>query len=307
MLDIPIAFIVFNRPAQTRQSFAAIRKARPKVLCIISDGPRSSHPGEAALVEQSRQIAESCDWPCEIQRFYSDTNLGCGERISSGLTAVFEQHEQAIVLEDDCVPNQSFFRYCNELLQYYEHDERVMAISGDNFHDDPDETSASYFFSKYPHCWGWATWRRAWKHYEGTLAAWPEYRDRDGLASNCHSLRERDYWTRTYDRVCAGEIDSWAIPWMLACWMNHGLTAVPARNLVSNIGFGDDATHTTDSSPFENLPTYELDTIVHPDRICRSVQNDVYIDRVFFSRGKLRFRHLVQFAQHCVNTSRRAA
>lgn len=307
MLDTPVAFIVFNRPAQTRQSFAAIRKARPKTLFIISDGPRRERKGEAELVAQSRQIAESVDWPCDIRRIYSDTNLGCAQRVSSGITAVFQQVEQAIILEDDCVPNQTFFRFCNELLDRYRDDTRVMAISGDNFQTGTHDPADSYYFSKYLHCWGWATWRRAWQHYAGTLEAWPDFRDRDGLQTFCHSLSERDYWTRTFNRVHAGEIDTWDFTWLLACWMNHGLTVLPTKNLVSNIGFGEDATHTSHSSPFENLPTYEFQTLEHPKYVCRSVEKDLATDRMMFSRGKLRFRHVVQLARQYNPLVRRAA
>ncbi len=307
MLDTPVAFIVFNRPEQTRQSFAAIRKARPKTLFIISDGARSERPSEAALVAQSRQIAENCDWPCEVTRFYSDINLGCAKRVSSGITAVFEQVERAIILEDDCVPNQTFFRFCSELLERYQDDTRVMAISGDNFQSGNDDSTDSYYFSKYLHCWGWATWRRAWQHYEGTLAAWPDFRDSEDLAALCHSLREQDYWTRIFNRVHAGEIDTWDFTWLLACWMNHGLTALPTKNLVSNIGFGDNATHTSDPSPFEKLPTYEFQKLEHPERVSRCLLKDIATDRLMFSRGKLRFRHLVQLARQYAPLARRAA
>ncbi len=305
MLEVPVAMIVFNRPELTRRTFESVRRAQPKKLCIISDGPRADRSGEASLVAQSRAIAENCDWPCEIDRFYSDTNLGCGRRVSSGITEVFAKHERAIIIEDDCLVNDSFFQYCSELLEYYADDERVMAISGDNFHNGQRFGEASYFFSKYPHCWGWATWRRAWARYATALPSWPQYRDTQDMAAMCSSIAEQDYWTRTFDRVYAGQIDTWDFTWVLACWMHNGLTALPNVNLVSNIGFGEGATHCSEASPWAELPTEEISQIEHPTRVTRSYLADQRTDRVMFSRGKLKARHLGQLARRWA-TSRAA-
>jgi len=297
MLDIPVAFIVFNRPDLTAESFEPIRRAKPKVLYIISDGARATEVGEAERVDASRRIAESVDWPCQIERIYSETNLGCGKRISSGIDEVFAKHDRAIILEDDCVADDSFFRYCETLLDYYADDQRIAAISGDHFHGGRTFGDGSYFFSKYAHCWGWATWRRAWQHQPTVIERWPAYRDSGDLNAYCDSVVELDYWTRTFDSVYRGEIDTWDFTWLLACWMESRLTILPNKNLVTNIGFGEGATHTTKSSPIANLPRYEFGPIEHPSHVSRSYRADRSTDWVQFSRGKVKFRHLVQLAR----------
>ena len=283
MLDVPIAFVVFNRPQPTKISFARIRSARPSQLFLISDAPRSDRSGEAELVRESRRSAEQVDWPCDVQKIYADENMGCGARISTGITEAMTQVERLIVLEDDCVADPSFFRYCDKLLEQYRDDERVMAISGDNFQQGIRRTSASHYFSKYPHCWGWATWRRAWKHFQLEIPDWPEFRDSGHLAAICSSRREIEYWTQILDNVHAGKSNSWAYPWTLCCWMQHGLTALPAVNLVSNIGFGADATHTSRKNSVTSLPAQRLETIVHPKAVARHYAADSFTDRLLFS------------------------
>ncbi|MFK8115542.1 MAG: glycosyltransferase family 2 protein [Rubripirellula sp.] len=307
MLDVPVAFIVFNRPDLTRRTYAAIRRAQPKNLCIISDGPRPDRVGEADLVRQSREIAESCDWACDVSTFYSEINLGCGRRVSSGISGVFEQHERAIIIEDDCEVGASFFEYCSALLDRYSEDRRVMAVSGDNFHHNQKVGDASYYFSKYPHCWGWASWRRAWQHYDHALESWPVFRESQNLAALCDNFVELDYWTRMFDAVHEGRIDTWDFTWTLACWMNHGLTAIPNVNLVSNLGFGVDATHTLASSQFAELPIGQLGPLVHPDCVSRSYAADKKLDLQMFSRGKLRPRHLIRLGKNWSKALSRAA
>jgi hypothetical protein len=290
--EIPTAFVVFNRPDHTQKSFEAIRAVRPSRFFIISDGPREGRPGEADLVRQSRDLVEQIDWPCDVTRLYADQNMGCGKRISSGVSAAMAKVDRLIVLEDDCVPDPSFFSFCQELLTRYENDQRVMSITGDNFQHGIVRSNASYYFSKYPHCWGWATWRRAWDKFDLQIPYWPEFRDSGQLLNFCHHLREVAYWTRMLDLVYAGELKSWAFPWMLACWMNHGLTAIPQRNLVANIGFGADATHTKQCNHQAGIAAESLTEIVHPEFVHRNFAADQYTDDKIFSgtdqRGRLK-------------------
>ncbi len=187
MFDVPIAFVFFNRPQPTQAGFERIRAARPSRLFLISDAPRAGRTGEADLVRECRRIVRGIDWPCDVQMIYADENMGCGRRISSGITQAMTEVDRLIILEDDCVPEPSFFSYCEQLLDRYEDDQRVMAISGDNFQLGTHRTNASYYFSKYPHCWGWATWRRAWQHFRLDIPAWPEFRDMMHLAGICSS------------------------------------------------------------------------------------------------------------------------
>ena len=283
MLDVPVLFVTFNRPKPTAKSFQRIRDARPKQLFLVSDGPRSDRHGEAGLVAETRRITEQVDWPCEVQHIYATENMGCGRRISSAITQAFESVDRLIVLEDDCVADPSFFEYCDSTLQRYENDERIMAISGNNFQQGISRTDASYYFSKYMHCWGWATWRSAWQHFSLTIDNWPQFRDSGGMDKCCDSDAEATYWTELFDRCHAGNSSSWAYPWLLCCWMRNALNIIPDVNLVTNIGFGDDATHTQKQREAECLPSMSLGTIQHPTDMQRNVVADRFTDAKLYS------------------------
>jgi hypothetical protein len=176
-IKTPVAFLVFNCPDTTIRVFEEIRCARPPKLLVVADGPRADRPGEADKCQAVRAVIETVDWPCEVLKNYSDVNLGCKIRVSSGLDWVFEQVEEAIILEGDCLPHPTFFRFCEELLETYRDDERIGMISGDNFQFGRKRGDASYYFSRYNHIWGWASWRRAWQHYDRNMAIWPKFRD----------------------------------------------------------------------------------------------------------------------------------
>jgi hypothetical protein len=193
-----------------------------------------------------RQVIEQeIDWPCQIERLYSDVNQGCRLGVSRAITWFFEQVEVGIILEDDCVPHSDFFPYCTTLLERYRHDTRVWCISGDNFQNGQWRGDGSYYFSRYNHCWGWASWRRCWQHYDSDLSQWPALRDSGLLNTVFEDPLERNYWSGIWQRLLdTGEPDSWAYRWTFTCLANGGLTALPNRNLVGNVGFGCDATHT---------------------------------------------------------------
>ncbi|WP_231972081.1 MULTISPECIES: methyltransferase type 11 [unclassified Mycobacterium] len=241
----PVIFIIFNRPDTTRQVFEKIRAAKPRKLLVIADGPRTNRPGEAERCAETRAIIDEVDWDCEVQTDFSETNLGCRLRISSGITWAFGLVDKAIILEDDCLPSDSFFPYCVNLLDRYESDERVMMITGRNHLFGQSETADSYYFSRYPHVWGWATWRRAWTKYDLNMTHWPEIRDRRLFDQYFQTPVERYYREATLQHVYDGKINTWAYQWFYSIWANSGLCAHPARNLVQNIGFHAEATHTT--------------------------------------------------------------
>ena len=289
MLDVAIAFVFFNRPKETRRSFASIRSVRPNKLFLVSDAPPPERPGEASRVQQARQIAEQVDWPCEVRKIYAEDNLGCARRISSGITQAFQEVEQLIVLEDDCVADPSFFGFCSELLDRYQSDQRVTSISGTSFQQDIQRGDASYYFSKYAHCWGWATWKRAWQHFQLDMPGWPEFRDAGHLQSICRSPAEIAFWTKTFDRSYRHEVDSWAIPWAFCCWAQHGLNAIPAANVVSNIGFGDEATHTRDDRRnVASMPTRTLHVTKHPEFVVPDLCADAFTDDRVFTQSRRR-------------------
>ena len=281
-----IIFLIFNRPELTARVFETIRQATPERLFVVADGARPERLGEAELVAAARAVTELVDWPCDVIRDYSDVNLGCGKRVSSGISKAFESIEDAIILEDDCLPDSTFFPFCIQLLERYKDDDRVMCISGDNFQDGipRGEAEANYYFSKYPHCWGWATWRRAWNHFSLDVPQWPAIRERGLLRSICYSNREHDFWRRMFNRVHEGQIDTWNFPWTLSIWLQNGLTALPNVNLVSNIGFGTEATHTGSAeSPFACLPSSGIQNVLHPRYVCRDGEADQFTDIVMFS------------------------
>lgn len=293
MLDVPVVFVIFNRPKPARLSFERIRAAQPKQLFLVSDAARAQRPGEAELVAQTRRETEQqIDWDCQVEKIYASENMGCGPRISSAITQAMQSVDRAIVLEDDCVADPSFFRFCDQTLQRYADDERIMSISGDNFQDGISRTDDSYYFSKYTHCWGWATWRRAWQHFSLPMTNWPSFRDAGGLSAYCESAAEVDYWTYIFNRCHAGHGSSWAYPWQLSCWMNHGLTILPDVNLVTNIGFGADATHTQQPTQSSFLPTEAIPQIQHPDRVFRNHAADQYTDRALYSQRVGTFKRL---------------
>jgi hypothetical protein len=303
-LDTPVALIVFNRPELTARVFERIRRARPRRLFVIADGPRT--PAEAAPCQAARQVTEGVDWPCEVQRDYAEKNLGCGRRPATGIDWVFSQVEEAILLEDDCVPSDSFFRFCETLLAHYRDEPRVMHISGNNFQGGRKRGRASYYFSKYSHNWGWATWRRAWRHFDYAVQAWPEFRESAAFHEVCPDAIEREFWTGNFDHVHGGVNDIWDAQWLFACWSHGGLAALPAVNLVSNIGFGDDATHTKVRDAAAEVPAGELGEIVHAARIVADEKADRHtFDTVFDGQRLRRERSLLTRARRRLHDARK--
>ncbi|MDO8445565.1 MAG: glycosyltransferase family 2 protein [Deltaproteobacteria bacterium] len=282
-LKTPVVFIIFNRPEATATVFEEIRRAKPPKLMVIADGPRPDRPGEVEKCAAARAVIDRVDWPCEVFTNYSDVNLGCKHRVSSGLNWVFDVVEEAIILEDDCVPHPTFFRFCEELLERYRDDKRVMVISGNNFQFGRKRTGYSYYFSRYNHVWGWASWRWAWRHYDVDMKLWPEIRDGKWL-SDLHSDDDSvHYWTTVFEKVYRGEIDTWDYQWTFACWVQSGLSILPSVNLVSNIGFGHEATHTKGESRFANMKTEAMNfPLAHSPLVVRDSIADSFTERNIF-------------------------
>jgi hypothetical protein len=280
----PVALLIFNRPGPTGRVFEEIRRAQPERLLVVADGPRPAVEGEADRCAKAREITEAVDWPCEVSRNYAEANLGCKRRVSSGVDWVFEEVEEAILLEDDCLPDPSFFPYCEELLDRYRDDERVMHIGGGNLRFGPCG-DASYFFSRYPHVWGWASWRRAWRHYDVDLENWAQEADQDRYLESFETESERRFWRQIWERTRDGDIDTWDFQWVFACMTNNGLAINPNLNLISNIGVGEDSTNTTSEiSELANLPLESMDRpLRHPESLERQRHCDAETARRFFS------------------------
>lgn len=266
-LKIPVVFLIFNRPDTTERVLSEISRARPPKLLVVADGPREGRPGEAERCAATRAVIRRVDWDCEVITNYASENMGCRRRVSSGLDWAFDRVEEAILLEDDCLPHPSFFPYCEELLARYRNDDRIMMISGMNYFLDRMTIAESYFFARYCAVWGWATWARAWKKYEAFMREWGKLREGDVLKAYFAKKGMRRYLSRMFDEAYYGRLDTWAFPWMAACLLNNGLSIIPRVNLVSNIGIV--GTHTSLDQSNLNLPVFEIDpsNFRHPHSI----------------------------------------
>lgn len=289
-LKTAVLFLVFNRPETTAQVFESIRKARPERLYVAGDGPRSEHNADIERVTKVRKIATTVDWPCEVKTLFRESNLGCKHAVSEAITWFFKHEEQGIILEDDCLPNQDFFRFCDILLNRYAADERIAAITGNNFQSGRTRGSASYYFSKYPLIWGWATWRRTWQKSDMEIRFWPEWKNSDLWRKLWEDSVARKYWEKIFDRMYRAEIDTWDYPWTASVWYQGGLTATPNANLVSNIGFGVDATHTVSARHRSaNASTHSMGQVIHTKQVEQDQAADRYLFDYHFGGFYLRF------------------
>lgn len=277
--DTPVALLIYNRAELTERVFEGVRAAQPRTLLVVGDGPHPARAQDAAKVAAARAIVERIDWPCKLHVNFAPANLGCRVRVATGLTWVFDTVEEAIVLEDDCLPDLTFFRFCRELLDRYR-DQRVMTIDGCCHLAARLRPPHSYFFSKNIGSWGWASWRRAWRHFDMHMKTWPAFRDQGWLRSVVDTPREADYWTARFDAAHAGLKDSWAFAWRYACWSHCGLSAQAARNLVTHAGSGAAATQARSvDHPKANAPLQPLGEIVHPPFVVRDKQRDLALFR----------------------------
>ncbi len=281
MFKIPILFLIFNRQEETKQVFEEIKKQKPKYLYVAADGPRPDKPGEAELCEQTRAVIKEVDWNCEVKTLFREENLGCRKAVSEGITWFFNNVKEGIILEDDCLPSKSFFKFCEENLEKYRHDTRVMHISGENPLDN-EFGDTSYYFSKIPHIWGWASWRRAWSLYDVDFQHF-DYFIENNIIENIFKQKEvQKYWNKVFTRVKNGEINTWDYQWTYALFVNSALSIVPNKNMVSNIGFGaTKATHTNENAKCANRKVYEIGKIIHPEFIipCQEAINEILKQR----------------------------
>jgi hypothetical protein len=281
-----VLFLIFNRPDTTALVLEAIRTARPPRLYVAADGPRANRPDEIDRCEAARRIATSVDWPCHVETRFGEANLGVQEAVSSAIDWFFESEEEGIVLEDDCLPSAGFFTFCEDLLDRFRDDERVMAVCGSCYAKPDASYLASYYFSYYADMWGWASWRRAWRLYDRELARWPEFKAGRYLEALARGSGQHEaYWTGLFDATRDGRIRSWDYHWIYTVIEQGGLACYPVANLVSNLGWRADATHTVAEpnqvGPVANLPHQKLTfPLIHPNHFARSATLDRKIEAV---------------------------
>ena len=294
--SVPVLLIIFNRLETTKRVFAEIKKIRPQALFIAADGPRQDRTGENEKCEEVRNfVINNIDWDCEIKTLFREKNLGCRLAVSSALDWFFSNVEQGIILEDDCLPEQSFFPYCKELLEHYRDNEKVFMISGNNFLLKPQTGKESYYFSRLTHVWGWAGWRRAWTTYDISLKDYPEFIENKTIEKVWDSQNVREYWLQCFNMVYENKLDTWDYQWTYNIWKHDGVCIAPRVNLVSNIGFGSEETHgsrqksKTVDRPLEvmNFP------LIHPvslkvDHAADDYENNKYYLRGFLLRKRLK-------------------
>ena len=282
----PIAILTFNRPQLTERLLGILAQVRPHKLLVVSDGPRPHVASDAGRCAAVRGLFEKVDWECEIERNVSEHNMGSFPRNSSGLNWVFDQVEEAIILEDDCLPDLSFFPYCEELLEKYRDDPRIGLISGNNFlKPSVNRQAPSYFFSRYATTWGWASWKRTWQQVDLNMSYWLEMRDSGNLRRSLFSSCEEKYWRGVYDGIFEQKRkNAWDYQLMLACRHFDLLTIVPSLNLVSNIGYGPGATHCINPNNLAfDVMAHELKfPLIHPETVEASSQVDYRIFRQRF-------------------------
>lgn len=278
VLKTPILFLVFNRPDTTKKVFESIREAKPAQLYIAADGPRKNLPQEVKKCKKVREIVTKVDWDCEVNTLFREENLGCKLAVSSAIDWFFENEEMGIILEDDCLPDQSFFHFCKELLEKYKSDNRVWHIGGYKYQSlGSDEFS--YNFSRFTHVWGWATWRRAWKHYDVEIKKYQKHKEKLQKYDFFH--RKKEYLDRKniLDKIIFGELDTWDYQWNFCVRINNGLAIRPRINLVKNIGFREDATHTQVNNEKSNVNSSIKFPLRHPDILMANREIDyAYID-----------------------------
>lgn len=288
----PILIIAWRRPSHTQELINCLRKVKPTCIYIACDGPNQSRQGEEEKVAKTRSVLDSINWNCDIHKLYHSGNQGCFYGVTSAINWFFSQIDYGIILEDDCIPHLDFFPFCEELLSAYRFDSRVWAISGNNFQNGKWTGKADYYFSKYFHCWGWATWRRAWEQYDGHIDSFKLLDKSEAFRNLFGSRIEAEYWIKCFNSITSEDIPTtWDHQFFYAMLINNALSIMPNRNLVSNIGFGIDATHCAQADIQYLADRRGLKLAIHPQYIKPDLDADLYTFKntftTFVSRRRL--------------------
>jgi hypothetical protein len=280
----PVLFLIFNRPDITFKTFAQIKKAKPTRLYIAADGPRQGNPNDYQLCLKARSVIKEVNWDCNVQTLVNETNKGCKIAVSSAISWFFSQEEEGIILEDDCLPANSFFFFCDALLARYRNDSRIYSITGTNLQKGLCRGNASYYFSQYSNIWGWASWKRVWEKYDPDLKKYNE----EDVALQLKKVFSDTFlisdWLQIFKDLKSGKIDTWDYQLNFLTYFENGLCVTPNVNLISNIGFREDATHTPDPSNHNaNLPTGEITEIIHPEYFLPDIEADYFFIKKEFN------------------------
>ncbi|MDR1895704.1 MAG: hemolysin hemolytic protein [Prevotellaceae bacterium] len=300
--NTPILFLLFNRLDTTKQVFNAIRQIKPTRLYIACDGPRDGREGEKEKIEEIRKyVISNIDWKCNVKTLFREKNLSCGPAVKQAIDWFFEHEEMGIIFEDDTLPEESFFSYCEELLIRYQNDDRIGMISGNN-HVGFSLINDSYVFSKFKWTWGWATWRRAWKNMDFNLLCL-ESNYKDSIITNMgYDKNSYNHWKRNIDAINHQYVNTWDYHWFLSLSAQNQMCIFPRVNLVSNIGFGEDATHCVNDAPERYTRTGKLDfPLCHPQYILPNYEFEKMYQQVMIPKpsGLKRFipakiKHLIK-------------
>ena len=287
----PILLIAWRRPEKTLKVIEKIKQINAQKIYIACDGYIKSNKTNINKVNETRKVLNDyINWKCEVKKLFCDYNQGCKKGVSNAITWFFKNEKEGIILEDDCLPHQDFFYFCEEMLKKYRSDDRIWSITGQNIQNKVwHGGDASYYFSKYSHCWGWASWRRCWGKYDRDIKSWPKYKESKILHNLFDRKIEINYWERIFDNLYfRAKPDTWDYQWTYTCLINSGLTIIPNQNLIENIGFDNEATHTktivfdTKISNFERF-TSKIFPIIHPEHIHRNRKADKYTELKCYS------------------------
>lgn len=288
-MDLAILLLIWKRPEHAKRVIESIKKVAPKRIYISSDGPIINDKNNQRLVSQTRdEVIDQINWECQIFTNFSEENQGCKLAVTKGINWFFENENEGIILEDDCLPNIYFYEFCRVLLEKYRNDNRVWTICGNGYQDKNSSSGESYFLSKYVDVWGWATWKRCWKYYDKDIRNWEINRSRNILKNVFAKRKDLNFWKRIFDDLFyKGEPDTWDYQWQYACFINSGMSCMPYVNLVENIGFGREATHTLDIPITAKLKVNKLGKITfplkHPEVFLKSNDCDEKLENEFFS------------------------
>ena len=274
--NIPILILGYNRPIHIRKLINKLRKIKPKYISLSLDGPKINEKDKKNCQLVKNEI-DKINWNCLIKKKFNLKNQGCRKSVRTAISWFFKNNEFGIILEDDCIPNKAFFLFCERINKIYKKNKKIFSISGSNFYN--KKIKNDYFYSKYNHCWGWATWRRAWKYYDDNLTFLNKLKVSDKWKLLHESKVERRFWEKIFNNVKKKKIDSWAYVWTYSMWKNNGLTIIPKKNLIKNIGFDLNATNSL-KKEIKHLKVFSpkfKKILNHPEKLVPLKSNDIYV------------------------------